>query len=173
MSGGTYRPDHYALADTLRKLAKRLDAGTVKLRFARPFVFEGMLSFVSSWAGWVLITDQAYFDKNLTAYGWIVENVTPNEWVMGACALMAGVLKAVGMVCLLRRSRGSSWVEAAYCCRQIGWSASAVFWTLIAVSVWVGAPRSIGATLSVVPAVQALLVMLSGPAMPEGCKNDR
>ena len=171
MSGWLISVRPIGATDALRKLTRRVDAWTVRLRVARPFVFEGLASWASIWVGLVLVQDQLYFDKNPLSYAWIVQNVTSHEWVMGCCAITAGTLKAVGMTCLLRRQRDDKWLEAAYFCRQIGWSASAVFWTLIAVSVWVSVPHTFGAALSSMMAVQATMVMLSGPAMPEGCKN--
>ena len=130
-------------------------------RSSLPFAVEASMACLSARAAWILLTNQLYFDEQPAAYGWLVEHVTRHEWVMGALAGVAAVLKAAGLLLLPVRADGVS--ELVFALRQFGWTASTVFWCLVGTSILVGAPGTLGSANTIELGIIAAIVMLSGP----------
>ena len=138
-------------------------------RFWLPLGFEVVLAFASGRVAWLLIGDDHYFDKNPEPFAWVSNHISGQEWHWGLLALIACMLKVIGMLGLL--SRRDMVVEATWFLREIGWAASFLLWASFGVSVFAWSTHTIASTLMLAIAALCLGMMVLGPVMPRERKR--
>ena len=124
-------------------------------------LLETLLTALSARAGWILMRDQTYFDRNPEPFAWMAR-VAGQEWRWGALVGTGAAMLVVGLILLVvRRSTWSQ--DASYLLRKAGWACTSVFWCSLGVSLITWNANTLGAWLAVTVGLINAGMMFHGP----------
>lgn len=132
-----------------------------RLRSLEKFRVEIALIPCSVWAAKCLWTAPS----NFTAFpaGWrLAGHLLPEEWMWGALAATAAMVKMIG----LSMSLSNRFIVLSTILRCIGLGSSGTFWFLIGLSTVMGNQDSLYGPMAIAMALSAWWVLICVPAMP-------